>query len=135
MILRDTILIMEEGNTLSNGLQSRIRELGYFSIRVGKSDGLVPLLNCRDRVGAFLFVDEAHKVLGKSCMELKILKAISYGTPVLFSTAKNDPEKEKQVRHLGLFYYHTADTGLDDLAMALGCAVRKSVMTSMFLMH
>ena len=135
MILRDTILIVEKGNTLTNGLQGRIRELGYFSIRVEKSDGLVPLLNCRERVGAFLFVDEAHKVFGNSYMELKILKAISYGTPVLFSTAENNPKKEKQVRHLGLFYYHTADTGLDELAMALGCAVRKSVMQSMFLMQ
>jgi len=135
MILRDTILIVEKGTTLTNGLQGMIRDLGYFSFRIEKSNGLLSLLNCRERVGAFLFVDEANKVFRESYMDLKILKAISHGTPVLFSTAENNSRKEKQVRNLGLFYYHTADTGLDELAIALGCAVRKSVMKSMFLMQ
>lgn len=133
MTFRDTILIVEKGKTFTNSIESAIRKKEYFLIRVEKPDSFVPLLDSLDRIRALLFVDNDMWAAESYYANLRLLKVISRDLPLIFTTAKNSAEKEKLVRDLGVFYYHTTDEALNDLLTALECAVEKSVGDNLFL--
>jgi hypothetical protein len=130
---RNTILIFEKGNIQTTKIERYLRDKKYFFLRIESPDGFIPLLDSRDRIRAVVFVDDAHGIFEESYLNLKLLKAISQDMPLLFSTGMNTPQKEERVRDLGLFYYHTNETGLVPLAMAIEMAVKKSIIINRFL--
>lgn len=133
MKFRNTVLVVEKGNIRTTKLEKSLRDKGYFSIRIEKPDSFVPLLDSRDRVRALVFLDDAHAIFEECYTNLKILKAMSRDMPLLFSTGANNTQKEKRVRDLSLFYYHTEDMGLLTLVTAIDSAVKKSVIEDRFL--
>ena len=133
MKFRNTVLVVEKKNIYATRLEGSLRDKGYFSIRVEEPDGFVPLLDSRDRIRALVFLDAAHAKFEECYTNLKILKAMSRDMPVLFSTSANSLQKEKRVRDLGLFYYHTGEMGLLPLVTAIDSAVKKSVIEDRFL--
>ena len=133
MTLRDSILIVEEGNILALSLEHRLRERGYFSIRIDKPDSFIPLLDSEDLIRALVFRDGTNGDFEVCYTKLKILKTMARNIPLLFCTTINSAQKEERVRTLGLYYYHTEDMGLVPLLAAIDGAVRKSVLEDMFL--
>ncbi len=129
---RRTVLIIETEATLTEKIEPWIRKEGYYAFGIDKADSVVPLLDSRDRIYAIVLVDDlaSEDSLGEN---LKILKQLAPEVPVIITTPLNDPEKEREAREAGIFYYHCESAGMDELKTAVLCAVESALEKGLFM--
>ncbi len=135
MASRDTLLIYENENTVTNSVERVLGGKGYGFIRVDAPDTVLPLLESKDRIRAVLFVNDKSN-RAESLVALKLLKQIARDIPLIYAADENDSDSETEVRHIGLFYYHAfnaARGNLNELVEVIEHAIKKSVLNDRFL--
>ena len=132
MTIRKTLLVIETTGRTASALDKWLRENGRHCLWVKRLDVAIPLMDSKDRICAVLLVDD-DPVEDSFVNNLKILKQWSRKVPVVVATAETNGALEKNIRELGVFYYHTADSGIDELKTAVECAFEKALKDNLFM--
>lgn len=121
---RKVVVIAEAGSVLTVGLLPWLAERGYLFQTVDDIDDIVVSLISRNRISVLLVDDSIGELV---CDDIAIVRRLFGDIPIIVTTKQNDAEKEKNIRKLGIFYYHVKALGMDDLKTAILCAMRDAV--------
>ena len=132
MSIRNAVLVVDEKGDASNQISEELRKQGYHTVCVGQAETFLPLIESRDRIYTMVFVDKdfSPEAAGES---IKRLKQLGPGVPIVFTTAENVLQKEKEVRKSGVFFYHVKGDGMEELIKAVVSAMEDAIMKDNFI--
>lgn len=129
--LRKTVLVLDRQSDVCKQISEEIKKLGYHDLCVGDLGGLWPLIDSRDRIHTVVLADPDSSMKGLKAT-LMALKQLTAGTPIIFTTGQNEPAKEKELRKIGVFFYHVAADGMTPLVEAIRSAMNEAVRMDLF---
>ena len=132
MSIRNAVLIVDKNGDIGDQISERLRPRGYHTVCVGEAESFLPLLESMDRIYTILCVDQNFRSEALK-QHIKVLKILGPGVPIIFTTAMNEPQKEKEVRKAGVFFYHVKTDGMKRLTNAIVRAVEYAIMKDMFI--
>jgi len=125
MDIEKSVVIAEQQSELAAKLGPLLMKNGYQVQVVHDTEGIIRALNVRNRISVLL-VDDS--IAERSVSEnISIIKKIFSNVFIITTTNNNSPEKEKNIRKEGVFYYHIGATGIDDLITAISCAMTRAI--------
>jgi DNA-binding response OmpR family regulator len=132
MTIRNAVLIVDKKGDTSGQTSEELRKQGRYSITVEHLGTVIPLIESRDRIYTIVLVDQGLS-LDDLIEDIKILKQLGPGVPIVVSTAENSPQKEIEVRKAGISFYHLKDDGMEELIKAVISAMDHAVMKGNFI--
>lgn len=122
---RKVVVIAEPNSELAITLVPWLAEKGYRFQTVDDIEDIVISLISRNRISVLLVDDSIGE--RNVCEDIAIIKRMFRNVPIIVTTEENDPEKEKCIRKLGVFYYHVKALAMDDLKTAISCAMQDAI--------
>ena len=132
MTIRNAVLIIDKKGDTSRQISKELRKQARHSISVEHPATILPLIESRDRIYTIVLVDQGLS-LGDLIEDIRILKQLGPGVPIVVSTAENSPQKEKEVRKAGISFYHLKADGVEELIKAVVSAMEHAVIKGNFI--
>ena len=132
MALREALLVIENKGQLAAFISKWLRSRGRHCVWVKAVDVISLLLESSDEISAILLIDD-DPVEDSLVNNLKMLRQWSRTVPIVVTTVQNNSGLEKEIRELGIFYFHTKIDGMADLKTAVVCALDLAVKENLFL--
>jgi hypothetical protein len=132
MKARKAVLVVEKGVALTDAIYPLIKAQGYHALSTANVSAVPLLVDSKDRIHVVVLVDENTN----DCSLLRgmnLLQQMGERVPIIVTGSKNDPDKEKNIRAAGVFYYHLQQDGIDELITAISCAMKHAVEKDAFI--
>ena len=132
MTIRNAVLIVDKKADTSGQISEELRKQGRHSISVEHPATILPLIESRDRIYTIVLVDQGLS-LDDVTEDIRILKQLGPGVPIVVSMAENSPQKEKEVRKAGIAFYHVKGNGMEELIKAVVSVMEHAIMRGNFI--
>ena len=121
--VKKAVIIAEPKLELAAKLHPWLTEKGYQVQVVNDTEVIISALNLKNTISVLLVDDRITDRF--ACEDIATIKKKFGDVPIIVCTNTNDPEKEKRIRKVGVFYYHIKGAGMNELTTAISCAVKR----------